>query len=290
MKKNKFRHIGHIYIINDSITLQKVDAIVNDANASLLGGAGIDGKIHQAAGSQLFEECKTLGGCKVGQAKMTDSYQLPCRKIIHVVAPIWNGGTGQEDKYLASCYKSALDIAVKNQFKSIAFPCIGTILYDYPKLQAAQIAVDIMQEYINEEKFSGDILICCVTQQDVQVYKSLLPPIPKNPSDLDDVSDLDTNHPRGKKIYQKMQEIVTNKYRIQDNDKQYAANIIYACNDKGYDIPIKKELMFEFLEKAEQEDKYIKIVPDDEYLSGGSCHEQLDGWSFHPILIDKEDR
>lgn len=219
---------------------------------------------------------------------MTDAYCLPCKKIIHAVAPIWNGGTEQEDEKLASCYRLALDIAVKNKFKSIAFPCIGTILYGYPKVRAAQIAIRIIQEYREEEKYSGDILICCNSKQDADVYKSLLPSMHKSPFGLDDVYDLKTKYPRGKEIYQHMQEVSINRFRIPDAYKYHATTIVHACSHYSYDLPIKEEIMFEFLERAETENKKVKIVPDDKFLPGGSCHNQCDGWHFHPILITKE--
>ncbi len=120
-KKNKIRRTDHIFITVDSVTLQCVDAIVNDANSTLLGGAGVDGEIHRKAGIELFNECKTLGGCKIAQCKMTDGYQLPCRKIIHAVAPMWKGGTMQEEELLDLCYRNVLDMAITNNFKSIAF-------------------------------------------------------------------------------------------------------------------------------------------------------------------------
>lgn len=136
----------NIDVIVGDITKLNVECIVNAANPSLLGGGGVSGVILFAAGRQLYEECKKLGGCETGQCKITDAYKLPCKKIIHTVGPIWKGGTNNEEALLASCYRECLKLAKENKLSSIAFPNIGTGIYRFPKDKAAEIAIQTINE------------------------------------------------------------------------------------------------------------------------------------------------
>ena len=162
-------------ILND-ITKLKVDAIVNAANSSLLGGGGVDGAIHRAAGKELVMECRSLRGCKTGNAKLTKGYNLPADYIIHTVGPVWQGGNNGEPKLLANCYCKSIQIAVEKKFESLAFPCISTGIYGYPKDKAAEIAVKTCSEELenNPSKSKLKIIFCCFGEDNYDIYQHIL--------------------------------------------------------------------------------------------------------------------
>lgn len=163
-----------IKVVIGDITRLNVDAIVNAANNSLLGGGGVDGAIHRAAGKELLEECRTLGGCRTGESKMTDAYKLPCKKIIHTVGPVWHGGNNNEAMLLASCYDTAMTLAENNNLSSIAFPCISTGVYNYPHEEAAKIALNTILKHVESGKFQGEVILCCFLKEDAEIYERLL--------------------------------------------------------------------------------------------------------------------
>ena len=163
--------ISIIEIVKADITKLNVDAIVNAANSSLLGGGGVDGAIHRAAGPKLLEECKKLNGCKRGEAKITQGYNLQSKFVIHTVGPIWNGGNYNEDELLTNCYLNSLKLAVENKIKTIAFPAISTGVYSFPLERAAQIAIKTVKKFIQSDKSIEKIIFVCFDDRTYQTYK-----------------------------------------------------------------------------------------------------------------------
>jgi O-acetyl-ADP-ribose deacetylase (regulator of RNase III) len=157
-----------IEIISADITTLEVDAIVNAANNTLLGGGGVDGAIHAAAGPLLLQFCRRLDGCRTGEAKISPGFQLPSRYVIHTVGPVWHGGNRYEAKLLAACYRNSFELALQNGVRSIAFPSISTGVYGYPKESAARIALSIMRDY--EARFER-IIACCFSDADAELYR-----------------------------------------------------------------------------------------------------------------------
>ena len=163
-----------ITLVQGDITTQQVDAIVNAANERLLGGGGVDGAIHRAAGPQLLAECRTIGGCPTGEARITKGYRLPARFVIHTVGPIWRGGQRGEPELLASCYRSSLRLAVDNGAKTVAFPSISTGVYGFPIELAAPIAIETVQDFIAEEPSLEEVRFVCFSSDDYVVYRQEL--------------------------------------------------------------------------------------------------------------------
>ena len=160
-----------VEIIQGDITQLEVEAIVNAANETLLGGGGVDGAIHRAAGPGLLESCRELGGCPTGEARLTRGYNLPARYVIHTVGPVWHGGEQNENNLLASCYRNSLQLAVDNKLRSIAFPSISTGVYRFPIAQASRIALRVILDFIATEDASPRVVITCFSEQDLEIYR-----------------------------------------------------------------------------------------------------------------------
>ena len=162
-----------VKIIQGDITKLAVDAIVNAANSSLLGGGGVDGAIHRAAGPELLHECRLLGGCKTGQAKITKGYNLPAKYIIHTVGPVYNGGAHGVAELLYSCYSNSLELAVKNGAKSIAFPCISTGIFGYPFDEACKVALRAIDDFLRQDDSISEVLLVCFGDADYRRYNEI---------------------------------------------------------------------------------------------------------------------
>lgn len=156
------------------ITTLNVEAIVNAANTTLLGGGGVDGAIHRAAGPQLLEECRTLNGCKTGEAKITNGYNLRAKFVIHTVGPVWQGGNYDEENLLANCYKNSLRVAVQNGIKTVAFPSISTGIYHFPIDKASAIAIHEVLSFLKQEPSISKVMFVCFTRSILDVYKQSL--------------------------------------------------------------------------------------------------------------------
>lgn len=165
--------------VHADITTLAVDAIVNAANSALLGGGGVDGAIHRAAGPGLLQECRGIGGCPTGEARITRGHGLPASFVIHTVGPVWHGGTSGEAQLLASCYRCSLELAAAHGVRSIAFPCISTGVYGYPAEPAAQVAVRTVQSLLDQHPAIEEVVFCCYSPASLAIYERLLahPPV-----------------------------------------------------------------------------------------------------------------
>ncbi|MDP4187199.1 MAG: O-acetyl-ADP-ribose deacetylase [Bacteroidota bacterium] len=161
-------------LIKGDITQLEVDVIVNAANSTLLGGGGVDGAIHRAAGPALLEECRKLGGCETGQAKITKGYNLPAKYVIHTVGPVWHGGQHKEPVLLANCYRNSLFLAMKNNLKSIAFPNISTGVYRFPKEEAANIAIQEVRQFLSRNPLPRKVIFCVFDDENLGIYQNII--------------------------------------------------------------------------------------------------------------------
>lgn len=174
MQEAEKQRFNKIEIIKGDITKLKVDVIVNAANTTLLGGGGVDGAIHRASGPELLEECKKLGGCETGDAKITKGYKLQAKYVIHTVGPVWDGGKRKEDEKLASCYRKCLELALQHGLKTIAFPSISTGAYRYPVEKACKIALKETKEFLSKNNLIEKVIFVCFNDDVYKVYLNTL--------------------------------------------------------------------------------------------------------------------
>lgn len=163
-----------IALVDGDITRQQVDAIVNAANTSLLGGGGVDGAIHRAAGPELLAECRMLNGCPTGEAKLTKGYRLPAKYVIHTVGPIWRGGNANEDQLLTNCYINSLTVAIEHDIATIAFPSISTGIYGFPIERASRIALKTVKSFLEQHTSIQKVVFVCFGQHDYQIYQQTM--------------------------------------------------------------------------------------------------------------------
>ena len=171
--------LDRIQVLQSDITRLDVDAIVNAANSTLLGGGGVDGCIHRSAGPKLLAKCATLGGCKTGDAKITPGYRLPAKYVIHTVGPVWHGGGNGEPELLTGCYRRSLEVAVENGVKTVAFPSISTGVYRYPKAEACRIALDTTMAFLEEHDEIETATFVCFGAEDFDLYRGMGCPVSK---------------------------------------------------------------------------------------------------------------
>lgn len=169
-----------IRVVQGDITKLEVDAIANAANESLLGGGGVDGAIHRAAGPELLAECRKLNGCDTGDAKITKGYNLPAKWVIHTVGPVWHGGSNREDELLASCYRRSLELAKEYELKSVAFPAISTGVYRFPVERAAKIAVSEIQKFLASNDSINEVILVCFSQDSYNCYLDAVKQLAEN--------------------------------------------------------------------------------------------------------------
>ena len=165
--------LEQVEIIQGDITRLEIEAIVNAANEKLLGGGGVDGAIHRAAGPELLEACRELDGCPTGEARITKGYNLPARYVIHTVGPVWQGGGSNENNLLASCYRNCLQLAVDHSLRSIAFPSISTGVYCFPIVQASRVALRVILDFFENEAAAPRVVMACFSEQDLEIYRQV---------------------------------------------------------------------------------------------------------------------
>ena len=174
LEKSKPGMMTQVKVVQGDITELQVDAIVNAANTSLLGGGGVDGSIHSAAGPQLLEECRKLNGCETGEAKITKGYNLPAKWVIHTVGPVWSGGNSGEDELLASCYRQSLGLAEQYEIETIAFPAISTGVYRFPVERASKIAVSEVNKFLQGDRSLKEVIFVCFGQSTYDSYLKVM--------------------------------------------------------------------------------------------------------------------